>query len=64
MKATKKERKNRNVDLKAGNTANALNESMEIKKDKKALTKHVKGLKKEGAKHPIKLAGKQIRRTK
>jgi hypothetical protein len=64
LKEIKKEKKDRKADLKAGKIADAAKDSKEIKKDKKDLAKDAKGLKKEGVKHPIKRAEKQIRRPK
>ena len=64
LKEIKKEKKDRNADLKAGKIADAAKDSKEIKKDKKDVAKDAKDLKKEGVKHPIKRAEKQIRRAK
>ena len=64
LKEIKKEKKERNADLKAGKIADAVKDTKEIKKDKKDVAKDAKDLKKEGVKHPIKRAEKQIRRAK
>lgn len=61
LKDINKDKKERAADLKAGNKTAAAAETKDIRSDKKDVAKDARKLKKEGIKHPVKRAQKQIK---
>ncbi|HEY8657760.1 MAG TPA: hypothetical protein VIL78_01920 [Hanamia sp.] len=61
-KEVRRDKRQRNFELKHGEKAAALVQTKDIKADKKNIAGDVKDLKKDGVKHPMKHANAQIHR--
>ncbi len=62
IRAERKDKRERKEDIKEGDKAAAKAETKDIKADKKDIKADAKDLRKDGVKHPIHRADRQIRR--